>query len=84
MKGYVYFLKSLNKRRWIYVGSTINLNKRLKEHNAGKCKSTKGHRPLKLLYLEEFDSIERARKREKYFKTGIGFEEKTKILHNLK
>ncbi len=59
----VYILKSLKTDNY-YVGSTKDLNKRIKEHNQGKTKSTKGLRPLKLIYFENFSTNSRARKRE--------------------
>ena len=83
MNGYVYFLKSLKKDNWVYVGSTADIKKRSKEHNAGKCKSTKGYRPLELIYFEKFENLKEARERERYFKTGIGFDEKYKIIQKL-
>ena len=58
----------------IYVGFTGNIERRLKEHNSGKTKSTKGYRPWKLVYTEEVDTRLEARKREKYLKSGIGKE----------
>ena len=44
MKYFVYFLKSL-KNNNIYDGSAFDIDKRLKRHNSGKVKSTKGYRP---------------------------------------
>jgi len=73
VKYFVYVLKSEADGR-LYKGMTDNLERRLKEHNAGKTKSTKGFRPWKLVYKEEFDTFELARERENYFKTGEGRE----------
>ena len=36
-----------------YVGMAIDALKRLKEHNAGKNRYTKGHIPWKIIYTEE-------------------------------
>lgn len=83
MNYYIYFLKSEIKDKWIYVGSTNNLEKRLNEHNQGKNKSTKAYRPLKIIYQEEFHSEKEAREREKYFKRWDGRNEKKKILSNI-
>jgi putative endonuclease len=70
----VYALKSSIDGR-IYVGFTKDIEKRLKEHNSGKTKSTKGYRPWSLLYTEELiGTREEAREKEKYFKSGIGKE----------
>lgn len=55
-----------------YTGSTNDLDKRIKEHNKGKVEATKNRRPLKLIYCENIDSLEKARARERYYKTGAG------------
>jgi len=47
---------------------------RLKEHNAGKTRSTKGFIPWKLIYKEGVSTRLEARKREIYLKSGIGKE----------
>jgi putative endonuclease len=49
-----------------YTGSTLNLEKRLLEHaQGGGSNYTSKHRPLQLVYFEEFDCIEDAFRREK-------------------
>ena len=58
----------------IYVGFTKDLENRIKEHNKGKTRSTKGFRPWKLLYQETTYTRLEARIREKYLKSGIGKE----------
>jgi len=68
---YVYAIKSKKDGR-IYVGMTDNLERRLKEHNTGKTKSTKGFIPWELIYKVEFANREIARVREKYLKSGFG------------
>jgi predicted GIY-YIG superfamily endonuclease len=55
-----------------YIGISEDVNHRLKEHNSGKNHFTKGHRPWRILYTEEFSTASEARQREKYFKTGAG------------
>ena len=67
MKSYVYILECNNGP--YYIGSTKNLERRLKEHNDGKSFYTKTRRPLKLKYTEEFDNYELAFKREKQLKS---------------
>ncbi len=69
----VYALRSKVDGR-IYVGFTSDLERRIKEHNSGKTKSTKGYIPWELLYKEEVTDRNEARKKEKYFKSGIGKE----------
>ncbi len=70
---HVYVLKSLNNWRF-YVGMTANVEKRLKEHNSGFTKSTKGYLPWDLFFFESYPSRFEARKREKYLKSGVGKE----------
>jgi putative endonuclease len=68
---YVYALTS-NKPNWIYVGSTDNLKRRIAEHSRGKCQSTRPYLPVTLdAYIAVKDEM-RARKLEKYLKTGSG------------
>ncbi len=73
MKYNVYALKSQVDGR-IYVGFSSNVEKRLKEHNSGKTRSTKGFRPWVIIFTEEFSDRMTAREKEKYYKTGIGKE----------
>lgn len=67
---YVYFLELINGN--IYVGSTINLKKRLNLHQSGKVDSTKPHLPIVLKTYIAVQTENRARELEKYFKTGSG------------
>jgi len=67
---YVYILKLNNGK--IYTGSTPNLKERLKEHNQGKCKSTKDLKPVKLIWFCAFRNRLLARRFENYLKTGSG------------
>jgi len=55
MKYYVYILSS-EKDGNFYVGQTSSIKKRLLAHNAGRVRSTKHRRPLKLVHYEEFGS----------------------------
>ena len=73
MEYFVYVLKSIKDGR-LYKGQTSNLNKRLKQHNRGENKSTKGFMPWELVYFETFQTREEAVLREKYFKSGSGRE----------
>ena len=56
-----------------YYGSTANLENRLNEHNAGKVRYTKGRRPWKLHYYEEFETRSEAVQREQFFKSIEGY-----------
>ena len=58
----------------IYVGMCQDIPTRVRQHNQGKTKSTKGYIPWKLIYKEEVTSRQLARVREKYLKSGSGKE----------
>lgn len=60
---YVYVLKTKNKN-WHYIGSTSDLRVRFAQHQAGQVTSTKGRRPLDLVYYEAYPTSFQARKRE--------------------
>ena len=68
---WVYILQS-EKDNKFYIGSTKDLNQRMKCHNKGKVRSTKSRMPFKLIYSEEFDTVTQARQRENFLKTGQG------------
>ena len=76
---YIYALSSLS-RNYIYVGMTKDLDARIKRHNDGREKTTRAYRPFELIFSEAL-SVERieARKREKYWKSGIGKEKLRQI-----
>ena len=73
IKYFTYVLLSEKDGR-MYKGMTCDVEKRLKEHNAGYTKSTKGFAPWILFYKEEFNTMNEAREREKFLKTGVGRE----------
>ena len=64
---YVYLLQSL-KRDFMYVGCTSNLPKRCEEHHLGVVQSTRGHRPLRLIYYEAYLAQQDAVNREQRLK----------------
>ena len=67
---FVYVLESLSDGMR-YTGSTSKEPKeRLKEHNAGCNRWTKGHKPFKLLHFEEVCNKTEALKKEKFLKSG--------------
>lgn len=68
---WVYVLKSLKDNK-LYIGMTKDFEKRIREHNKGQVKSTRGRRPFVVIYKEFFESREQARIREKYLKSGSG------------
>ena len=68
---YIYILRSL-KDNIFYTGFTLNLEKRLQEHNKGQVKSTRYRRPFELVYFEGCRDKDDALHREKYLKTTYG------------
>lgn len=64
---YVYILRS-EKTKWLYIGYTSDLIRRLNEHNSGKSFSTKKYLPVWLIYYEAYFSKLDAVMREKRLK----------------
>jgi putative endonuclease len=79
--AYVYILKSLKDGN-LYTGSTVDLKKRLHDHNIGRNKSTRYRRPLKLVYYEVYPTLIEARLREKELKTVEGGKQKQKLIES--
>lgn len=52
-----------------YGGYTIDIERRVKQHNEGKgARYTRSHRPVELLYSEEFETKTEAMRAEYHFK----------------
>jgi len=52
-----------------YTGAAVDLEARIRQHNAGRgARYTRGRRPAALVYTEEFASMSEAMKREKAVK----------------
>lgn len=71
MPYYSYVLRSL-KNGLLYKGSTENIEKRLRYHNAGESNYTSKHIPWELVIAEAFETRAEAMKREKWYKSGAG------------
>ncbi len=67
----MYVIRSLINQN-LYVGICKDIRRRLKEHNKGKNRYTKGLVPWELVYEEEFVNWQTARDKEKYYKSGVG------------
>jgi len=64
MKGYMYILECADGS--YYTGSTVDLDKRLAQHQNGEGSNhTRKHLPVKLVYFEEHKTISKAFYREK-------------------
>ena len=68
MKAYLYFLYSKKKDRY-YIGSSLDLARRLRQHNSGQTPTTKRFGKIKLVFMQEFPSLQAARQAEKKIKT---------------
>ncbi len=67
----VYVLKSKDYPK-SYVGYSKDIERRLKDHNAGKVAYTSKYKPWSLVYREEFETGLEAKKKEVYLKSGAG------------
>jgi putative endonuclease len=76
-----YVLVSEFKGLRFYVGISSDIENRLTQHNSGKTKSTKGYRPWRLFFFEEYKTSIEARGSEIYLKSGTG-KEKIKRMWN--
>ena len=68
---YVYVLLS-GFDNGFYTGATGDIKFRVDEHQAGLVATTRGRRPLDLVYYEACNSRKDACRREKYLKTSHG------------
>ncbi len=73
MECSVYVLSSLTKE-YIYVGLSLNVERRIEEHQRGKESTTRPYRPFEVLTVELLPDRIEARKREKFLKSGVGKE----------
>ena len=62
---YILFSEKLNT---YYIGTCVNLERRLYEHNIGHSKFTSIGMPWKVVYTEEYPTLAEAKKREKQIK----------------
>jgi putative endonuclease len=65
--AYMYILECFGNR--LYVGSTLNLEKRFFEHQSGIGSNfTNQYRPIRIAYYEEFSNVSEAFRREQQIK----------------
>ena len=72
---YTYVLRCIDKKRKrqkFYIGSTENLEERIRDHRSGSVKTTKSFDIIELVYYEACCDKTDARKRELQLKTGFG------------
>ncbi|MBD3281337.1 GIY-YIG nuclease family protein [Candidatus Uhrbacteria bacterium] len=65
--GYIYILKSLKDDK-NYIGSSNNLDRRIREHQSGLVKSTRSRRPILLIAYRVVDDLTHAPLLEKEYK----------------
>ncbi len=68
---YVYVLKSVKDGN-LYIGCTMDINKRFQQHVRGKVRATKGRLPIELIYKEEYSDKYEAFRKERFYKTPKG------------
>ncbi len=82
MKGYMYILRCYDDR--LYIGSTIDLTKRIKEHLSGEgANFTKKRLPVQLIYFEVFNRIDEAFTREKQIQRWSRGKKEALIINNI-
>lgn len=69
---YVYLIRSINNPQQRYVGYTVDIVQRLKQHNSGEVNSTFHDKPWQLVTCIAFSSASKAIAFEKYIKIGSG------------
>lgn len=69
MDQYYVYILSNNNRTVLYIGYTENIQRRIKQHVNGKgALFTKKYNATELIYIEEYDDIKKAKKRERQLK----------------
>ena len=69
---YTYVLESLSEPGRAHRGSTCDVEARLVEHNAGKCKHTSRYCLWKLKLYVAFETKKLAQRFERHLKSGSG------------
>lgn len=79
---YLYILKCFDKT--LYTGITVDLERRIEEHNDSKLgsKYTRARRPVKLIYSKKFRNRSSASKEENRIK-HLKREEKLKLIKDI-
>ena len=78
MKYYLYILQTQDNT--LYCGIARDVQKRFQEHLSGKgAKYTRSHKPVKIVYIKEFESRSEAQK-EEYRIKHLPKEEKLKLI----
>ena len=81
MAYYVYILQSMKDSRY-YIGSSADVDARLRYHNAGRQRSTKNRVPFILVYKEICNNKKAALRRESQIKSYKGGEAFRRLISN--
>ncbi|MDP3940868.1 MAG: GIY-YIG nuclease family protein [bacterium] len=68
-KMFITYILQSEKNGSYYIGSTQDLEERIKKHNTGQSKYTKKLKPWILVYTEKYGTLSEARRREMYLKS---------------
>ena len=71
-KMYTTYAIRSTTRKYVYIGMSNDLSRRLNQHNRGYNRTTKPYKPFKLIYSKEFETRPDAREHEKYLKRAKG------------
>lgn len=82
MASYVYVLRSPVTGQHL-IGSTNDLHQRIARHNSFSSRAYRSGNPWECVYVEVLDTIDDARKRERYLKSLDGVDEKIRIIYSL-
>lgn len=66
--SWMYVLQNPYTKRY-YIGSTVDLERRLRQHKSGNTRTTRVFGTTELVYCEKFMDIEDARERERQIKS---------------
>ena len=76
---YVYVIQSKKDKSW-YIGYTIDLTRRIKQHNRGESIYTRKHLPYNPICYFALPNKSDAKRYERYLKSGYGRRTLKKIL----
>jgi len=81
MQFCVYIIKS-GKDGENYIGSTADVEKRLRQHNLGENISTRSRRPFELIFKREFDNKSEVLRYESWLKKQKGGYKVKELINN--
>ena len=82
---HLYILECSDRTRTPYTGITVDLERRIKEHNSSEygAKYTLGRRPVKLVYSKKYRTRSSALKKENWVKQ-LSRAQKLELIHSVK